>query len=216
MDVTAIAPGSDYSRVIQEKVGTCHVLLAVIGRNWLTMADDSNHRRLDLADDHVRHEIGTALRRNIPVIPLLVLRAEMPSSNLLPPDLAPLALREALEISDGDFDHDIHRLITALERLFGETRLPLPPPPIKTRSSNSCLIWGLVVLFIVIALSFVVGIVIALSGMNQDFESALPQLIEPTHSQGPVRTGSCSRHVTNLHLNRFEVDANGRGYQGSG
>src|SRR5262245_46370111 len=90
MDVTGISPGADFSRVIQETVGSCHVLIAIIGRQWMTLKDGAtNLRRLDLANDYVRHEIATALSRNITVIPVLVLGAEMPSSALLPPDLAP-------------------------------------------------------------------------------------------------------------------------------
>jgi hypothetical protein len=58
MDVEGIVPGSDYSQVIQNTVGTCHALLAIIGKDWATMVDGSNQRRIDLADDYVRHEIG--------------------------------------------------------------------------------------------------------------------------------------------------------------
>lgn len=117
MDVTGISPGADFSRVIQDTVGSCHVLIAIIGRHWITLKDGAtNRRRLDLANDYVRREIATALSRNITVIPILVRGAEMPSSELLPPDLAPLSLRNALEITDGDFDHDVQRLIEGEEK----------------------------------------------------------------------------------------------------
>jgi len=143
MDVEGIVPGSDYSQVIQNTVGTCHALLAIIGKSWAPMVDGSNQRRIDLADDYVRHEIGTALRRNIPVIPVLVRKAEMPSTQMLPPDLAALSLREAIEITDGDFNHDCERLIAAIERQFGEVRHQ-PPPVTNTGGKNSCLIFGLI------------------------------------------------------------------------
>ena len=142
MDVTGITPGSDYSRVIQDTVGSCNALLAIIGKSWVTMVDGSNRRRLDLADDYVRHEIATALQRNIAVIPVLVRGAQMPSTAVLPPDLAALSLREAVEITDTDFDHDVQRLISAIERQFGEVRMPVQS--VAPRGGNNCLIFGII------------------------------------------------------------------------
>jgi hypothetical protein len=162
MDVTGITPGSDYSRVIQDTVGTCHALLAIIGKSWLTMVDDSHRRRLDLADDYVRHEIATALTRNIAVIPVLVRGAQMPSTAELPPDLAGLSLREAVEITDTDFDHDVQRLIYAIERQFGEVRMP--PQPVAPRGRNNCLIFGIIgalVVGAIVVVLFLLGLLAA-------------------------------------------------------
>src|SRR6266480_2927651 len=142
MDVTGLSPGADFTRVIQDTVGSCHVLIAIIGRHWATATDASNRRRLDLADDYVRHEIATALSRNITVIPILVRGAEMPSREALPPDLAALSTRNALEISDGDFDHDVERLIEVLENVCGEPR-PVATAPTSTARSN-CLIFAVI------------------------------------------------------------------------
>ena len=106
MDVTGISPGADFTRVIQERVGACSALVAVIGKEWLTMADEASHRRLFREDDYVRHEIATALKRNIAVFPVLVRDARMPTAESLPPDIATLSFRNATEIRDTDFDHD--------------------------------------------------------------------------------------------------------------
>jgi hypothetical protein len=151
--VTGIGPGADFTRVIQERVGACSALLAIIGKQWLTIVDDSSHRRIFLEDDYVRHEIGTALKRNIAVIPVLVRDAKMPSAASLPPDLAPLAVRNAIEISDTDFDHDVGILIQALELEFGERR-PVTVPPVKS-SNSTCLI-----ISVIAALLGVAGVVL--------------------------------------------------------
>ena len=148
MDVTGISPGADFTRVIQERVGACSALIAVIGKEWLTMADEASHRRLFREDDYVRHEIATALRRNIAVFPVLVRDARMPSAESLPPDLAPLSFRNATEVRDTDFDHDVARLIEALELVFGERRTPLPPPPPPGSSRNTCLIVAVIALLL--------------------------------------------------------------------
>ena len=138
MDVTGIGPGADFTRVIQDRVGACHALIAVIGPEWLMIADKNSRRRLFHEDDYVRHEIATALARNIPVIPVLVRDAKMPTPESLPPDLAQLSFRNAIEITDPDFDHDVGRLIQGLEYVFGEQR-PVLPPPAKT-GGNNCLL----------------------------------------------------------------------------
>lgn len=178
MDVAGIRPGADFSRVIQDTVGSCHVLIAIIGRHWITLKDDAtDQRRLDLANDYVRREIATALSRNITVIPVLVRGAKMPSSELLPPDLASLSLRNALEITDGDFDHDAQRLIEAVENECGETR-PVPPAPIQPRSKNSCLVFGLGGIVAVAAVVFLVVVLGLLAASNQNtsgLEGATPQ-----------------------------------------
>ncbi len=144
MDVTGINPGADFTRVIQETVGSCHVLLAIIGKQWLTIADNSPTPRIQRDDDYVRREIATALYRNIHVIPVLVREAKMPTQQSLPPDLTGLSTRNALEISDDDFEHDAQRLISAIEYVMGERRVAPPPPPPPKSSNRTCLILALV------------------------------------------------------------------------
>jgi hypothetical protein len=70
--IDSIAPGGDFIEVITSAVGSCDVLLALIGDRWLTIADEDGRRRLDNPDDFVRLEIEAALTRNVRVIPILV------------------------------------------------------------------------------------------------------------------------------------------------
>jgi TIR domain len=64
-DVDSIVLGDDFAEVIANAVGSCNVLLALIGDRWLTITDEDGRRRLDDPDDFVRLEIETALERNI-------------------------------------------------------------------------------------------------------------------------------------------------------
>ena len=64
MDVSDIEPGVDFVEAIDVAVGSCAVLVVVIGRNWLTCTDSAGRRRLDDANDFIRLETATALRRN--------------------------------------------------------------------------------------------------------------------------------------------------------
>jgi hypothetical protein len=117
MDVDTIALGLDFVEVIQEAVGSCDVLLAVIGRQWLTSTDVQGQRRLDNPEDFVRLEITAALERRIRVIPVLVGGVSMPRSTELPGVLRPLARRQALVVGD-HFHPDVDRLIAALETVL--------------------------------------------------------------------------------------------------
>jgi TIR domain-containing protein len=117
IDIAAIEPGVDFSEVIAREVGSCDVLLAVIGKNWLNITDTKGRRRLDNPDDFHRLEIQAALERNIRVVPLLVQNAAMPSLEDLPEAIARLALRNALELSDERWQYDVGRLVSAVENV---------------------------------------------------------------------------------------------------
>jgi hypothetical protein len=98
-DVGAIELGDDFVEVITAAVGSCEVLLALIGDEWLTITDEHGRRRIDNLDDFVRLEIEAALERNVLVIPILVDGARMPRADELPDSLARLVRRQALELS---------------------------------------------------------------------------------------------------------------------
>jgi hypothetical protein len=93
MDVDNLDPGVDFFEAIEASVGSCDVLIAVIGKRWLISSDEEGRRRLDNPDDLVRLEIAAALKRNIRVIPVLVDGALMPRSSDLPDDLKLLVRR---------------------------------------------------------------------------------------------------------------------------
>ena len=78
MDVDSIPFGVDFRRQLEAAVAQCNVLLAIIGDNWLTSDPQANTRRIDDLADYVRIEIESALRRDIPVIPVLVGSAARP------------------------------------------------------------------------------------------------------------------------------------------
>jgi hypothetical protein len=118
MDVDNLDPGVNFFEAIDASVGSCDVLIAVIGKSWLIASDEEGRHRLDNPDDLVRREIATALKRDIRVIPVLVDGALMPRASELPDDLRLMVSRNALEVSHSRFNADLARLITALERLF--------------------------------------------------------------------------------------------------
>ena len=116
MDVAAIEPGLDFRKVIDHNVASCGVLLAVIGPGWLDAKDETGQRRLDNPTDFVRLETASALKRDIPVVPVLVHGARMPKAEQLPADLGELAYRNGLELTHARWDSDVEVLVKALQR----------------------------------------------------------------------------------------------------
>ena len=115
-DVDSIPLGIDFQKHLQEAVGQCSVLLAIIGRSWVDAGRDSGKRRLDDSRDHLRIEIETALRRDIPVIPVLVQGGTIPEADHLPDSLKSLAYRNGLSVRpDPDFHPDMDRLIKGIQ-----------------------------------------------------------------------------------------------------
>ncbi len=119
-DIDSIQLGDDFVEVITTAVGSCDVLLALIGDQWLTITDEQGRARLDNPDDFVRLEIEAALNRNIRVIPILVEGARMPRPDQLPPSLAKLVRRNALELNPGHFDFDTSRLLKVLDTTLAD------------------------------------------------------------------------------------------------
>jgi TIR domain len=114
MDVNAIPPGRDFRKAIDESIHKCSVLLAILGPGWLDSKNASGQRRLDDESDFLRLEVASALRRDIPVIPVLVRGAKMPRAEQLSSDLQELAYRNAVEITHARWKSDVQVLVRAL------------------------------------------------------------------------------------------------------
>ena len=124
MDVVAIEAGQDFRKAIDDSLNNCGVLLALVGPEWLNASDERGNRRLDSEADYVRLEIAAALRRDIPVVPVLIRAAKVPVADQLPADLADFAYRNALELTHARWKSDMQFLVKALRLLVGDG----PPP----------------------------------------------------------------------------------------
>jgi len=142
MDIDSIEPGEDFVEVIDKTVGSCNILLALIGQEWLTSAIEGK-RRLHNSDDFVRLEIATALRREIRVIPVLVQGASMPSIDELPDDLKRLVRRNALDVDDLHWHAGVSRLMSTIEKVIekpappGSSAEPVKPVPASSKMGVS-------------------------------------------------------------------------------
>jgi hypothetical protein len=105
----------DFAEVIRDAVDSSAVLVALIGRQWATVADEEGRRRLDDPDDYVRFEVQTALKRGVRVIPVLVDNARPLRQQQLPAELQQLARLNALELSYGRYQYDSDRLLDLIQ-----------------------------------------------------------------------------------------------------
>jgi hypothetical protein len=134
IDVEDIAPGMDFVQTLENTVGSCDVLVAVIGPRWLEIL---NTRTND--SDFVEHEIAAALQRGITIIPVLVGGAAMPSDRDLPDRLKGFARRQALIARDDGFDQASTELLKSIDRAAPRRQLP------------KRVLWGVVAAGVIIA-----------------------------------------------------------------
>lgn len=124
-DVDSIPLGVDFRAYLDEQVAKCDVFLAVIGRGWLKAKGRKGKSRLEDPGDFVRIEIESALKRQIPVIPVLVQGAKIPAAERLPSSIHALSYRNGIVVRpDPDFHKDMDRLIAHLKPPVPSLREP--------------------------------------------------------------------------------------------
>lgn len=128
MDLS-MEPGVDFVDHIHQAVGSCRVLIAVIGPRWATVENAHGQRRLDDPTDFIRIEVEAGLEQpDVRVVPVLVQGATMPGVDELPQALANLARRNALELSDARWGYDVERLASTAARVLDSDVRRSPAP----------------------------------------------------------------------------------------
>lgn len=127
IDRDSIVVGDDFADAIRRAIGASVVVLVIIGPDWLDTRQAGGQRRLDDATDFVRLEIESALTSGVPLIPVLVEGAMMPTANQLPPSLVEFSRCQATELLETRWNYDVDRLIAKLHARFAiESEQPLP------------------------------------------------------------------------------------------
>lgn len=185
-DIEGIEIGVNFEQALEKALGACVVMLVLIGPQWLDARDEAGLRRLDLPGDWTRQEVAKALRRGIPVVPVLLESAALPRTDQLPEELRELANRQQFELSDTRWRGDVQTLIEKLSRIPGLQRVgppapapgPLPVPPArKPRASwGWWVLGGLVALVAGLWSEFDTG---SSDGDAAGFEPNLPAAVSP-------------------------------------
>ena len=197
MDVAGINPGMDFRKAIDDNVSS---------------------------NDFVRLEIGSALARDIAVIPVLVHDAKMPRPEQLPENLKNLAYRNSVEITHARWNSDVQLLTQALSQYVAATSstdrepvhatvsVQLPPPhlpgphPAAAKSSKMPLMVGIGV---VVVLAIVGAVFYAMHGSGGSAASPAPNQSAPAAAAGtPVLASTLQgrwQNSTNVEYNGLDV-----------
>jgi peptidoglycan/xylan/chitin deacetylase (PgdA/CDA1 family) len=133
MDVEAIRLGYDFRSEIDQTIKVCSIVVVVIGDKWLAEVDGK--RRIDDENDRVRIEIEAALRREIPIIPILTRGASHPTKAILPASLEDLAYRHGTSIRHEHFRGDVDSLISQLDKLLAR-QASTPSTPAESKETT--------------------------------------------------------------------------------
>ena len=118
-DVDTIKPGVDFEHKIKTELDNSDAVLVLIGNQWLSIKDTSGNRRLDDPHDYVHLEVEAALIKDIAVIPVLLQGVPMPLENDLPEKLYGLSRRNAINLSDENWNSDLRMLTAILKNVLG-------------------------------------------------------------------------------------------------
>jgi hypothetical protein len=121
-DKEDITGGVSWRQHVLQAIEGDSALLVLIGKNWTHTTDSHGRRRLDDNADPVRLEIADAIKEGAAVFPILLEGGEMPSEAELPVEIRPLAEYNALRLRDGDWSHDISRILGTLEKVGFKAR----------------------------------------------------------------------------------------------
>ena len=122
IDLEGLDGGVNWMHELQRQVAASDVMVALIGKGWLDARNKQGERRLDERNDFVRFEISEALRREIPVLPVLIDDAEMPKPDQLPQELVLLTYLQAMPLRTISFAQDSTRIAAAIKQLLGRRR----------------------------------------------------------------------------------------------
>jgi hypothetical protein len=119
MDIDSIPFGTNFRTHIQNTLTSCKIVVALMGKNWVGKRFFPFQARIFDANDPIRLEMHTALKMNVPILPVFVDGAKVENMRL-PRELADLRELNAAPLSSGqDFDHHTDRLLRAIAQYVG-------------------------------------------------------------------------------------------------
>ena len=118
LDYLSIEPGEPWPDRLRREVEQSTVVIALIGRHWLTLQGADGIRRLDDPEDWVRKELESALAGNKVIIPVLVDGAVplVKSAFRTIPQIEALAEKQAVPLSTREWEAHFEGLLALLEK----------------------------------------------------------------------------------------------------
>ncbi|SHN75268.1 toll/interleukin-1 receptor domain-containing protein [Cryptosporangium aurantiacum] len=117
LDVDSTQIGADVVSEVRRRIRASGVLVMLIGYRW--HGPRVTGPRLHDPEDVVRIEIEEARRFGVPVVPVLVDGAPMPSATQLPPSIQDVARLAAARLRYDMFRYDVVPLLETIRRILG-------------------------------------------------------------------------------------------------
>jgi len=136
-DLDAIPPGARFRDYVERKISESDILILLIGKAWASYADETGRRRLEHPRDPVRLELEIALRLGLPIIPVRVEGAPMPTEGDLVPSIVDLLEFNAAEVTDSRWEYDVDRLLWAINETVEGRLRPSAPNAVGARDTEA-------------------------------------------------------------------------------
>lgn len=115
LDNQSMRPGAIYPEQIRSALSSMRVLLVLIGPDWMT-GPDAESPPIHHESDWVRREIRVAIRREVPIVPVLLDGAVLPDPRQLPADVRPMLLHQTAQVRHRSLGADIESLARQVAR----------------------------------------------------------------------------------------------------
>ena len=108
-DVIGIVPSDNFKKIAENKIKECEILIAVIGKKWLTTEKDK------INNNEVFRELEIAFKNKKRIIPIYVGDTPQLKQEQLPENIREFADLQSMRIRSGeDFKTDIKNLVTEI------------------------------------------------------------------------------------------------------
>lgn len=126
MDFYSIPLFSDFAQVIEAKIVSSNVVVAIIGPHWLEIL---NKKLEDEEPDYLLAELELAVRQGKLVVSICIEGASVPNTGDLPSSIRPIFSRQVASLAaDRHFDRDIKEIVQRIEEEYATwDNNPLPP-----------------------------------------------------------------------------------------
>ena len=110
IDIHGIRGGENFKEKLAKVLKECEVMLVVMHKGWVQTFNDYASEK-----DYVLYEITTALKREIPIIPILIDEAKFPQEDELPASIRAMSPQNALPLRSGrDAKNDLKEIVEAI------------------------------------------------------------------------------------------------------
>lgn len=135
MDRIEIRGGDQWRTAIDNALHRATVVLAIIGRQWLTLKDEYGRPRIDQPEDWVHTEVRTSLNHRKKLIPLYVDGADLITDpKFLPSDIAGMIDSQGIGLTENYWDAGLYELVRRLKAYgFESHQFAIPMPETRKK-----------------------------------------------------------------------------------